>query len=75
MADERQDADRRNRDLERSTEAHWRAAEAGAEEADEPTQTTREGLEIPVAKREDVFEVFERAAKGGSDSGSQPPEK
>ena len=75
MADERQDADRRNRDRERSTEAHWRAAEAGAEEADESTRTTREGLEVPVPKRKDVFEVFEQAAKGGSDSGSRSPKK
>ena len=75
MADERQDADRRNRDRERSTEAHWRAAEAGAEKADKPTQTTCEGLEIPVPKRKDVFEVFARTAKGDSDSTRRAPKK
>jgi len=29
----------------------------------QPKQKTRKGLEIPIPKRKDVFEVFERAAK------------
>jgi hypothetical protein len=32
MTDERQDQERADRDQERSEEAHWRVAEAGAEE-------------------------------------------
>ena len=52
MSDEAQDRDRLDRDRERSTEAHWRAAEAAAEDAE--TQKTPQGLEIPVPKRKDV---------------------
>jgi hypothetical protein len=75
MADERQDEARADRDRERSTEAHWRAAEAEAE-PDEPTQKTRKGLEIPVPKRKDVFDVFERAAKPlRSKRRSSPPKQ
>ncbi|MCA1707799.1 MAG: hypothetical protein LC808_32815 [Actinobacteria bacterium] len=52
MTEKPQDQDRLDRDSERSKEAHWRAAEAGAEV--EETQTTPKGLEIPVPKRKDV---------------------
>ena len=52
MSEKAQDEDRRDRDRERSTEAHWRAAEEAAE--GEETQTTPTGLEIPVPKRKDV---------------------
>ena len=52
MSDRAQDQDRLDRDRERSSEAHWRAAEEAAEA--EPAQTTPEGLDIPVPKREDV---------------------
>ena len=51
MSENTRDEDRLDRDRERSTEAHWRAAEAGAE--DEPKQRTPKGEEIPVPKRED----------------------
>ena len=51
MSEEAQDQDRLDRDRERSAEAHWRAAEAGAEDAE--TQKTPQGLEIPVPARED----------------------
>lgn len=43
--------------------------------SDEPTQTTDEGLEIPVPKRGDVFDVLRRAAKLGKiglQSGCEP---
>lgn len=33
----------------------------------EPKQQTGKGLEIPVPKRKDVFEVFEKASKPLSD--------
>ena len=52
MTDTQQDDDRLDRDRERSTEAHWRAAEEAAEDA--PKQKTPKGLEIPVPKRKDV---------------------
>jgi hypothetical protein len=62
MDDKPQEAENREaRDRERSDEAHWRVAEEGAE--DEPKQRTEKGLEIPIPKRKDVFEVLERAAK------------
>jgi hypothetical protein len=35
MTDKHQDQERADRDLERSEEARWRVAEAGAEEEDE----------------------------------------
>lgn len=35
----------------------------------EPKQRTQEGLEIPVPKREEVMDLFNRAAK------KRPPEK
>lgn len=50
MNDEAQDQDRFHRDRERSTEAHWRAAEEAAEAA--PTQKTPSRLG-PVPKRKD----------------------
>jgi hypothetical protein len=34
--------DREDRDRDRSEEAHWRVAEAGAEQQDEATQSTPE---------------------------------
>jgi hypothetical protein len=74
MANERQDEARADRDRQRSREAHWKAAEAEAE-PDEPKQKTHKGLEIPVPKRREVFEVFERAAKGVSDRARRPPKK
>ena len=52
MSEKAQDQDRLDRDRERSTEAHWRAAEEAAEA--EPTQKTPSGLEIPVPTRKDV---------------------
>ena len=52
MTEKPQDEDRLDRDRERSTEAHWRAAEEAAE--DTPKQKTPKGLEIPVPKRKDV---------------------
>ena len=47
-----EDEDRLDRDRERSTEAHWRAAEEAAES--EPTQTPPENSELPGSKRGDV---------------------
>lgn len=46
--------DRANRDRERSHEAHWQVAEAGAEEADEPRRQTPKGQETPVPNRDDL---------------------
>jgi hypothetical protein len=62
MDDKPQEVENReDRDRERSDEAHWRVAEEAAEV--EPKQRTEKGLEIPVPKREEVFEVFEKSAK------------
>jgi hypothetical protein len=42
MTDEKQDQERAHRDRERSEEAHWRVAEAGAEkEEDRLAETAR----------------------------------
>lgn len=38
----------------------------------QPKQKTAKGLEIPVPKRKDVFEVFEKAARPESGSDSRP---
>ena len=54
MSEKAQNQDRLGRDSERSTEAHWRAAEEAAE--GEPTQKTPTGLEIPVRECKDVEE-------------------
>jgi hypothetical protein len=44
-----------------------------ADEQDEPQkQATEKGLEIPVPKRKDVLDVFEKAAKPESDSERRP---
>jgi hypothetical protein len=51
MREKSQDEDRLDRDRNRSTEAHWRAAEEAAE--DSPAQTPQ-GLEVPVPGRKDV---------------------
>lgn len=37
MSEEREERERVDRDRERSEEAHWRAAEAAAEEEDQPS--------------------------------------
>jgi hypothetical protein len=37
MSAKREERERADRDRERSKEAHWRAAEAGAEEEDRPS--------------------------------------
>ncbi len=58
MTDRPQDQDRLERDQARSTEAHWRAAEAGA--GDAPKQKTPKGLEIPVPKRKDVIDALRK---------------
>ena len=58
MSEEPQDQDRVDRDQERSTEAHWRAAEAAA--GDAPKQKTSKGLEIPVPKRKDVMDALRK---------------
>ena len=52
MSDSPQEQDRLDRDRDRSTEAHWRAAEGAAE--DTPKQKTTKGLEIPVPQRKDA---------------------
>ena len=54
MSEKPQDEDRLDRDRDRSTEAHWQAAEEAAEDAQK--QETPKGLEIPVPKRKDVEE-------------------
>jgi hypothetical protein len=41
MSTERDEQERVDRDRERSQEAHWRAAEAGAEEEDQPSEGRR----------------------------------
>ena len=58
MTDKPRDEDRLDRDRERSTEAHWRAAEAGSEH--EPKQRTPKGLKIPVPKRKDVMDALRK---------------
>lgn len=58
MTDKPQDEDRLDRDRGRSTEAHWRVAEAGSE--DEPTQKTPKGLETPVRKRKNVIDALRK---------------
>ncbi len=46
MTDERQESDRKERDRERTDEAHWRVAEEGTEDqADGPKQKTEKGQE------------------------------
>jgi hypothetical protein len=39
MSDRKQEHDRADRNQERSEEAHWQVAEAGAEEEDPPQET------------------------------------
>lgn len=39
------------------------------------TQTTKQGYEIPIPKRGDVFKVFKNAAKPQSESGTRRPKK
>lgn len=65
MTDEPQEnEDQKDRDRERSDEAHWRVAEEGAEDQDdEPKQTTEKGLEIPVPKRDDFLGNLDKASK------------
>jgi hypothetical protein len=41
MTDEKQGQERADRDQERSEEAHWRVAEAGAEEEERLTEAAR----------------------------------
>jgi hypothetical protein len=55
-----QDENRLDRDRDRTAEAHWRAAEAGAE-GDKPKQKTPKGLEIPEVM--DAFRKIIRPAK------------
>lgn len=45
MTDERQDQQRAERDQERSEEAHWRVAEAGAEEEERMSEAAGESDE------------------------------
>ena len=40
MSEDGRDEDRGDRDRERSGEAHWRVAEEGAEDEDDPKQKT-----------------------------------
>jgi hypothetical protein len=54
-----QDENRLDRDRDRTAEAHWRAAETGAE-GDKPKQKTPKGLEIPVPKRREVMDAFRK---------------
>jgi hypothetical protein len=42
MADKKQDHERADRDYERSEEAHWQVAEAGAEEEELLSEADRE---------------------------------
>jgi hypothetical protein len=41
MGDQKLELERADRDRERSEEAHWRVAEAGADQQDEPESQTR----------------------------------
>ncbi len=52
--------DRADRDRERSHDAHWQVAEAGAEEADEPRRQTAKGQETPVPNRDDFVNDDEK---------------
>jgi hypothetical protein len=63
VSDKPQDQDRRDRDRERSTEAHWRAAERATDEPGGPTQKTPGGLEIPVPKRKEVDDALRKIAQ------------
>jgi hypothetical protein len=54
MGDEKSEQERADRNRERSEEAHWRVAEAGADQEDEPKgensvpeRDEREGMESP----------------------------
>jgi len=58
VTENRQERDRLERDQARSTEAHWKAAEAAA--GDAPKQKTPKGLEIPVPKRRDVMDALRK---------------
>jgi hypothetical protein len=58
-----QDEDRQDRDRDRSSEAHWRAAEAATDQAGGPTQKTPKGLEIPVPKHRDVTDALRKLAQ------------
>jgi hypothetical protein len=65
MTDEPQvNEDQKDRDRKRSDEAHWRVAEEGAEDqANEPKQTTKRRLEIPVPEREDFMRSLKKVGK------------
>ena len=54
---------REDRDRERSTEAHWQAAERATDEPGGPTQKTPGGLGIPGPKRKDVDDALRETAK------------
>jgi hypothetical protein len=51
VSEKAEEQDRLDRDRERSTEAHWQAAEAGAEQ--EPEHETPKRHDAPVPKRDD----------------------
>jgi hypothetical protein len=42
--------------------------------ADEPTQTTEKGAEIPVPKRGDVFQALKKIAKAEKDTDEESDE-
>jgi hypothetical protein len=60
VTDKPQDKERAERDQERSDEAHWKVAEEGAEDE---TQTTEKGLQIPVPKRGEFFSNLKKVSK------------
>jgi hypothetical protein len=54
MTDELIDQERADRDRERSEEAHWRVAEAGAEQREKPRQKPLKNDQIPLSKRDEA---------------------
>jgi hypothetical protein len=68
MTDEEGEQGRADRDHERSEEAHWRVAEAGAQEEGRPSETARQS-----DKQKDDWEneggAFDREPKETTDQG------
>jgi hypothetical protein len=68
MTDEEREQGRADRDHERSEEAHWRVAEAGAQEEGRPSETARQS-----GKQQDDWEneggAFDRGPKETTEEG------
>jgi hypothetical protein len=51
-----EEENRADRDRERSHEAHWEVAEAGAEDADDPRRHTAKRQDSPISNRDDFVD-------------------